>query len=136
MYKTFWTQLTFENFPFVLDSEIANRNRLTRYFLETEMWYLLYNIIRAAQKFEKNKRKIGDINPLNILINDDGQIKILSCISLPNEITNTQRSIEDPQARVYLGKLYLMQRPKNIKSKPVTESTIMTLIIAGLKSSA
>lgn len=48
------------------------------------MWYLLYNIIRAGYKFEKIKKKIGDVNPHNILINDDGQIKVLSTVSLPN----------------------------------------------------
>ena len=64
--------------------EINNRKRLGRFFLETEMWYLLYNIIRAGYKFEKIKKKIGDVNPHNILINDDGQIKVLSRVSLPN----------------------------------------------------
>ena len=67
------------------------------------MWYLLYNIVRAGYKFEKIKKKIGDVNPHNILINDDGQIKVLSTISLPNELDNFQKVVEDQKAKVYLG---------------------------------
>lgn len=47
------------------------------------MWYLLYSMVRAASKFEKNKSKIGDVHPFNVLINDDGQIKLLSVCSMP-----------------------------------------------------
>lgn len=42
-------QLVFEDYIFVLDNEIKNRNRLNKYFSETEVWYLLYNCIRAAK---------------------------------------------------------------------------------------
>lgn len=61
-----------------------NRKKLGRFFNEAEMWYLLYSIIRAGNKFEKLKKKIGDVSPYNILINDDGQIKVLSTCSIPN----------------------------------------------------
>ena len=57
------------------------------------MWYLLYNIIRAGNKFEKIKKKMGDVSPHNILINDDGQIKVLSTISLPSELNNFQKIV-------------------------------------------
>ena len=87
--------------------EINNRKRLGRYFLETEMWYLLYNIVRAGHKFEKVKKKVGDVSPNNILINDDGQIKVLSTVSLPNELNNFQKLVEDKNAKVYLGNLAL-----------------------------
>ena len=67
------------------------------------MWYLLYNIVRAGHKFEKVKKKVGDVSPNNILINDDGQIKVLSTVSLPNELNNFQKLVEDKNAKVYLG---------------------------------
>jgi hypothetical protein len=47
------------------------------------MWYLLYNIARAGKEYEKHDRKIGDIQPGNIVINEDGQIKIISVDSWP-----------------------------------------------------
>lgn len=48
------------------------------------MWYLLYNIIRAGNKFERINQKIGDVSPHNVIINDDGQIKVISICSIPN----------------------------------------------------
>jgi hypothetical protein len=44
-------QLTFDYYEFVLKTEIENRSKLKKDFLETEVWYLLYNIVRAGQKF-------------------------------------------------------------------------------------
>lgn len=81
-------KLTFDYYEFVLRTEILNRNRLKKDFLETEVWYLLYNIVRAGSKFEHLKKKIGNVHPQNILINESGQIKIISTVSLPGEITN------------------------------------------------
>ena len=72
------------------------------------MWYLLYNIVRAGFKFEKIKKKIGDVNPHNILINDDGQIKVLSTVTLPNEPNNFEKIVEDRNAKVLLGNLSLI----------------------------
>ena len=72
------------------------------------MWYLLYNIVRAGFKFEKIKKKIGDVNPHNILINDDGQVKVLSTVSLPNELNNFEKIVEDRNAKVFLGNLSLI----------------------------
>lgn len=59
----------YEDYIFVLSNEIRNRERLDKPFLEIEIWYLLYNMIRAAKEFEKFNRKIGDIRPANIVIN-------------------------------------------------------------------
>lgn len=62
--------------------------------METEVWYLLYNIVRAGQKFEHLKRKIGNVHPSNILINESGQIKIISTCSLPGEQNNYDYLLE------------------------------------------
>ena len=77
------TQISYDYYEFVLKTEIANRQRLKKDFLETEVWYLLYNIVRAGSKFEHLKKKIGNVHPMNILINESGQIKIISTVSLP-----------------------------------------------------
>jgi len=82
------TKFTFDYYEFVLKTEIQNRYKLRKDFLETEVWYLLYNIVRAGNKFELLKKKIGNIHPRNILINESGQIKIISSISLPGELNN------------------------------------------------
>ena len=67
------------------------------------MWYLLYNIIRAGNKFENVGKKIGDVNPHNVVINDDGQIKVICTCSIPNQPDNFQRLVEDKNAKVYLA---------------------------------
>ena len=81
-------QLTFEYYQFVLKVEIENRKKLKKDFLETEIWYLLFNIVRAGQKFQLFKKKIGNIHPNNILINENGQVKVISSCSLPGELNN------------------------------------------------
>lgn len=50
-------------------------------------------MIRAANKFEKMNKKIGDINPLNVVINDDGQIRLIGLCSLPEEVDNYQKIV-------------------------------------------
>lgn len=90
----------------MLKTEIENRSKLKKDFLETEVWYLLYNIVRAGQKFEHLKRKIGNVHPSNILINESGQIKIISTCSLPGEQTNYDILLEaqnDTNVVVYLA---------------------------------
>ena len=78
----------------MLETEIANRNRLKKDFVETEVWYLLYNMVRAGQKFEDFKKKIGNVHPRNVLINESGQIKMISTCSLPGESNSYDRVLE------------------------------------------
>lgn len=80
-----------------MKTEIANRQRLRKDFLETEVWYLLYNIVRAGSKFEHLKKKIGSVHPINILINESGQIKIISTASMPLERNNFELVLERQQ---------------------------------------
>ena len=104
--KGLTTQLTFDYYEFVLKTEIDNRSKLKKDFLETEIWYLLYNIVRAGQKFEHLRRKIGNVHPSNILINESGQIKIISTCSLPGELNNYDTLLEsqnDANVIVYLA---------------------------------
>jgi hypothetical protein len=102
---SFPTQLTFDHYPYVFQVEIENRRKINRYFLETELWYLLYTMVRAGSKFEKYHSKIGDVHPSNILINDDGLVKLVSRCSFPREESNFDKLIEDPRRKVFLGTL-------------------------------
>lgn len=111
-------QIVYPKFEFVLSSEIKNRNNLNKYFDETEVWYVLYNLVRAGNKFELLKQKIGDIHPNNILINEDGQTAIISRLSLPDQPDNFHRYIEDRKAEVFLGKFVSYNRSSRI-NEPV-----------------
>ena len=65
-------------------------------------------MVRAANKFERIKSKIGDVHPANILINDDGQVKMISTCSLPNEQNNFEKAVEHKDAKVFLGKIFYL----------------------------
>jgi hypothetical protein len=66
---------------------------MNQYFEETELWYLLYNLIEAGSIFEKKNRKMGDFHPNNCLLNENGQMKIIATCSLPDEVTNYDKII-------------------------------------------
>lgn len=65
-------------------------------------------MVRAGTKFEKIKQKIGDVHPYNVLINDDGQIKLISKCSIPGELTNFDKAVEEKNAKVFLGNRLLI----------------------------
>ena len=92
------------------------------------MWYLLYNIIRAGNKFEKIGKKVGDINPHNVVINDDGQIKVICTCSIPNELDNFQKIIEDKNAKVYLGIYSLIKPPSNSTNSSFQNACILQIL--------
>ena len=76
------------------------------------MWFLLYSIIRVGKRFELVNEKIGDVHPFNILVNDEGMIKMISQYSLPGEMTNFERVLEDRNAKVFLGMLLFNAAPE------------------------
>ena len=78
---------------------------------------MLYNIVRAGNKFELLKKKIGNIHPRNILINESGQIKIISSISLPGELNNYETLLES-QKNEYID-IYLA--PEEINHDLITK---------------
>lgn len=60
-------------------------------------------MIRAGSKFEKYHTKIGDVHTSNILINNDGLVKLVSTCSFPKEETNFDKILENPHRKVFLG---------------------------------
>ena len=40
--------------------------------------FILYNLVRVGNKFSKIKMKIGDIQTNNILLNEDGKMKLIN----------------------------------------------------------
>lgn len=57
------SKILYENYPYLLTDEISNRKGLNKLFDESEIWYLLYTAVSAANDFEKIARKLGDIRP-------------------------------------------------------------------------
>ncbi len=48
------------------------------------MWYLLYTLVSTVKDFSYINKKVGDIRPHNIFVNEAGQIKLAVCFSYPN----------------------------------------------------
>jgi serine/threonine protein kinase len=61
-------------------------------FEENELWYLVFTLLSASSTYHKQDRKVGDIRPDNIFINEDGQVKVASVDSWPGEKSNYEKS--------------------------------------------
>ena len=55
---------------------IINLNYLQEHFTKAEIWFLLDSLIDACYFFEKNKIFHGDLRLINILLTQDGYVKI------------------------------------------------------------
>lgn len=73
-----------EFYPFCLDREVEVRKSKGRAFEETEIWYLLYAGLLALASFENTGKNIGNIGPINILMNKRGHIRYVSKYTWPN----------------------------------------------------
>ena len=58
---------------------------------------MLFSLAGCAKDFSKLERKIGDVRPHNIFINEEGQIKIANVFSWPYEKTNFEKTAFEKQ---------------------------------------
>lgn len=105
-------QMTFDFYPYILSEEIHSRVELNTPFNEQELWYLLYEIVCASKDYEKMNMKSGDVRPRNIVINENGQIRLVSRCSFPNELANYGKAFESKEPG-YLCNSRLIQHPRN-----------------------
>jgi DNA-binding helix-hairpin-helix protein with protein kinase domain len=66
-------------------------------FKEYEIWYLAYVLIETGAKFHAEGKRVGDIRPLNIFINEDKQIKVATQYTWPHELTNYQKAKQNAE---------------------------------------
>jgi len=55
---------------------------------------LLYTLVGAKNESNDLSQRVGDIRPENVFINYDGQVKVGSLFSYPNEATNYKKAID------------------------------------------
>ncbi|KRX00069.1 Protein kinase-like domain [Pseudocohnilembus persalinus] len=79
--------LYYEYYTHNLDVEITRRHKRAEYFTENEIWYLLDSLVSACYFMQKNGIYHGDIRPVNVYLNNQGQTK-LGDHSLLNQYKN------------------------------------------------
>ena len=84
-------------FPFSLKSEIENRVGLEAPFEEKELQYLLFELLDLAKEFEKTGQKAGNIKPDNILINNEGEVSIITRHSYPGFVEAYASALYDKE---------------------------------------
>ena len=101
------------------------------------MWYLLYTLVSTAKDFSFINRKVGDIRPHNIFVNEAGQIKLAVCFSWPNEPSNFQKTMNEKEI-TYISPEEL-EIIKNNKMESIINSIVaesfsigLTMLHAGL----
>jgi hypothetical protein len=98
---------------------------------------LLYSLVSSAKDFNSIDKKVGDIRPYNIFINEEGQIKIANIFSWPYEKTNFEKTAFEKQL-TYLSpeemRLISKGNHENTSNKVLSESFSigLTLLQSGL----
>ena len=64
---------------------------------------MLYVLIKVESIFEKKQMKIGDVRPANILVNEEGELQIISHYSWPGKVDNFGITIEQDEETVFLA---------------------------------
>lgn len=79
-----WTiKIKYDCFYISFQEEIDRRTNEEKHFEEEELWYLLLTLVEAAAGSHQFQAALGDLKPSNLLLNKDGQIKLLAKLSLP-----------------------------------------------------
>eukprot|EP00178_Gracilaria_changii_P006151 TRINITY_DN20533_c0_g1_i1.p1 TRINITY_DN20533_c0_g1~~TRINITY_DN20533_c0_g1_i1.p1 ORF type:complete len:100 (-),score=7.10 TRINITY_DN20533_c0_g1_i1:459-758(-) len=73
-------------FPHILSDLIKERQHEKKSFRESELWFALFALTAALVDIRRhgNNRKLGDINPQNVFVNDDGHIRVANVYSWPH----------------------------------------------------
>jgi len=87
--------LYFEYLRRDLASEILSRAEKQEYFSEEEAWYLVNSLLSAVDYLQTRGLAHGAIHPRNVLINDEGEVKLydtglLSAQSVQSKALNKQ----------------------------------------------
>ena len=99
----FSMQLVFEEWENFLKDEIANRRKNQNFYLEEELWFILYSLVKVGLLYEGKNCKLGDLHPSNIIVTPQGFIRVITRDSFPLELTNFEKIVEEIKADVYLG---------------------------------
>lgn len=99
----------------MLKDEVVNRcNMEGKFFEESELWYLVYSIILAAESFHSRGEKVGDVRPQNVFISPEGQVRVATQYTWPGEQTNYMKTVFEKEV-TYLCKSHPIQPLRNLR---------------------
>lgn len=85
-------------FPHILSDLIKERHLDKKLFKESELWFALYSLTAALVDIRRHgdsTRKLGDINPQNVFVNDEGHIRVANVYSWPHERCSYWKVLEN-----------------------------------------
>jgi hypothetical protein len=81
-------QVVFEEWENFLKDEIATRRKNQSPYLEEEIWFIFYHLVKAGMLYEGRNEKLGDLHPNNIVVTPQGFVRVVTRDSFPLEATN------------------------------------------------
>lgn len=88
---------------------MASRRKNQHYYTEEELWFILYSLSKLGNIYEPLKSKIGDLHPNNIVVTAEGFLKVITRHSMPGQLTNFDKIVEEMNSDVYLGTLNIIK---------------------------
>ena len=101
---SFWELFAlFEYISYSLDKEIEHRMSMASFFSENDIWYLIISTLSALYFLKSCGYYHGDIRPFNILLDDNGQIKIMDNALLSPGISTYAQLLLGQPTKCYLS---------------------------------
>lgn len=70
-----------------MEKELDRRHTKSEYFTEPEVWFILDSIVSVCSFLEQHKIYHGDLRPINIMLNANGQVKLFD-----NQLLNQEKN--------------------------------------------
>lgn len=105
------TQITFDRWESFLKDEIISRRKNQHFYTEEEIWFILYTLVKLGKIYEPMRIKIGDLHSNNIVVTPEGFLRVITRHSLPLQLTNFEKIVEEIKTDVYLG-TYRYMKPR------------------------
>lgn len=103
----------------------------TKFFSEPEVWYIIDSLCSVVQTFRQNGYHHGDIQPKNILIDEQGFLKLLDNSLVNYGYTGYQKMLSDPRYESALSPL-LMEAMRIRATDPIHTKVKSDLFSVGI----
>lgn len=129
MFSTFYRHnMGFEYYGKTLENELENRSKIQehesetaystiKYYSESEIWYIINVLLDVVNTFKDQNYPHGDIQPKNLLIDSDGQMKVIDNLLINYGETGYRKMVFDSSYKAAISPK-LMEALKNKVQNP------------------